>query len=270
MNLFRKIFQFYIYSNLHVSIAVACLTLISGVLFTTDVTIEACFLACATFIAYHFIRYMNRLKYGKKHLLDSFSNQYKNEIVTMLVLTLFAIIVLTFYIQKAQIFRLIPFGGLTLMYGVSFLTIKQKKYSLRYVPGLKIFIIAATWAGVVVFFIKDYSWQSFNYFLQLICLVIVLTLPFDIRDVMFDKGSVKTIPMVLGIKNSKYLGTFLLLCFLGIHYYNFKTLHFVEMLLTAIVLLFLLWKSKLKQSTYYASFWVEGIPIFCYLLMRLI
>lgn len=267
MMLFQKLFQFYVYSNLHVSLSVVCLTLISGNLFHQNVTLEACFLGCSTFVAYHFTRYMNRLKYGKKHLLDSFSNQYKKGILLLIFLAFSVCTLLMFYLEYAQVVRLVPFGILTILYGVSFIKIKKKRYSIRYIPGLKIFIIAITWAGVVVFFSLEFSLLSFSYFVQLFLWVVVLTIPFDIRDVTFDEGHIKTLPVILGIKKTKILGTFLLMCFLILHYVNFQAYQFTTMLLSSIILCVLVWKSTHKQSVYYASFWIEGIPIICFLLM---
>lgn len=269
MSWLKKITEFYIYSNLHVSFAVACFALVTGKLFHVNVRLEALFLACATFIAYHFIRFMNRTKYGKAHLLDHFSNTYKNLIQLLLFVGTGVNLYLLTYLELAQILRLFPFGVLTLLYAVSFIKIKGSSYSIRYLPGLKIFIIATVWAGVVVFFPLEVHKQSLWFFLELLLFVVVLTLPFDIRDVDFDKESVKTIPMVLGLQKTKLLGLVLSLVSVGVHYCTFTTQGLWEYVITTLVLLLLLWKSTSQQSKYYASFWVEGIPILWFLLMVL-
>lgn len=262
----KKITEFYVYSNLHVSLAVACFTLISGFLFDKNVETEALFLGCSTFIAYHFIRYMNRTKYGKTHLLDAFSNTYKNIIGGLLVLTIGVNLYLLTFLEVNQTLRLLPFGVLTLLYGVSFIKLKEKRYSIRYIPGLKIFIIASVWAGVVVFFPLEFNSQTGLYFLESLLFVVVLTLPFDIRDVQFDKENVTTLPIVLGLPKTKWLGTLFLLLSVAIHYYTFGLKGFFAYLFIALILVALLWKSTTNQSKYYASFWVEGIPIFYVLL----
>lgn len=269
MKLLNRIFQFYVFSNLHVSISVACLVLVTGTLFDITVFNEALFLGSTTFVAYHLIRYSNRFKYGKKHLLDRFSNQYK-KLISVLNIIAFTISICTILkIQLIQVLRLLPFGIVTLFYAFSFVNIKGEKYSIRYIVGLKIFIIAFVWAGGVVFFPLEVNMQSFLYFVELLFFVVVLTIPFDIRDVLFDVGSVKTLPIILGIKKVKILGVLLLLISVGLHYFSFRTVGLTSYMVTLVVLTLLLIGSKTKQQTYYASFWVEGIPILYWILSTL-
>lgn len=252
---------------MHVSIAVCCLVQITGTLFKVDVFYESLLLAFSTFVAYHLIRYLNRFKYGKVHLLDRFSNQYKRAIVVMNVVAFLGSIILFFQFKFLELLRLIPFGVVTLFYAFSFLNIHGERYSLRYIPGLKIFIIAFVWAGVVVFFMLDFSKQTFLYFLELMFFVVALTLPFDIRDYNFDIDKIKTLPIVLGVKNTKFLGSILLFVSTALHFYNFGYHGFWEFTCVNIVLLIMLLFSRTKQSTYYASFWIEGVPILYYLIV---
>ncbi len=260
MKILSKLFQFYVFSNLHVSVSVACLVLVSGLLFQVNLELEAFFLASCTFVAYHFIRFLNRYKYGKKHVLDSFSNQHKN---TLIVMTCFAIILagyMFFNLKLTQVYRLFPLGILTLLYGCSFLRINNKKYSIRYLPGIKIFIIALVWAGAVVFFPLGFNSKAILFFIEIFLFVIALTLPFDIRDMLFDKGNVKTLPILLGVLKTKFLGILCLAISLAIHSYSFDTYYSYS--ITIVVLGLLLMYAKVKQSTYYSSFWIEGVPIF--------
>ncbi|WP_010134718.1 UbiA prenyltransferase family protein [Ochrovirga pacifica] len=257
----QRLIQFYVNSNLHVSFAVASWVGVTGILFQKDVRIEALFLFLLTFVAYHFVRFFNRDKYGKTHLLDPFSNQYLPSIITLLCLFVLGIIYLLLKLPLVRWLKLVPFGLLTVLYGIGIIKINGKRTSIRYIAGLKIFVIALVWAGVTVFFILPYSLKSVLYFVQVFFSVVVLTLPFDIRDIQFDKGKIKTLPMIFGMKKTKILATLLMLLANLIHYFIFRRVGWLPFGLFSILLLFLLWKSGKNQSRYYASFWVEGLPI---------
>ena len=271
MKFLKALFQFYVYSNLHVSIAVACLVMSVGFLFGVEVSHEALLLMCATFVSYHLIRFLNRYKYGKKHLLDVFSNQYKVLIYIMISAAMVVGLYELLQLEIIQFLHLFPFVILTLLYAYSFIGKNGIRHSIRFIPGIKIFVIAFVWAGTVVFFpvtsFVPFDVNHVIYFLGLMFFVVVLTLPFDIRDLAFDEKSIRTLPMLLGVKGVKVLGVFLLILSLLIHWYVFGNDGFYQFLITSLVLVFLLFFAKEEQSKYYASFWVEGIPILYYLLL---
>lgn len=271
MKFLKALFQFYVYSNLHVSVAVACLVLSVGFLFGVDVYHEALLLTCATFVSYHLIRFLNRYKYGKPHLLEKFSNQYKFFIYVLNILALLIGFYELIQLEIIQFLYLFPFVVLTLLYAYSFIGKNGIRHSIRFIPGIKIFVIAFVWAGTVVFFpITSSIGLDTNhvvYFLGLMFFVVVLTLPFDIRDLTFDEKNIRTLPMLLGVKGVKFLGFVLLMFAIGVHLFVFGLFGFWPFLLTSIVLILLLIFSKENQSKYYASFWVEGLPILYYLLL---
>jgi len=101
-------------------------------------------------------------------------------------------------------------------------------------------------------------------FVQRFLFIIVITLPFDMRDLRYDvKEDVNTIPKNLGIKNTKLLGVGLLVLFFileffkdQIPYKNVYPICFISVF-SAIFLL----SSSDKQYKYYASFFVEGLPM---------
>lgn len=267
MKILKKIFQFYVFSNIHVSFAVYCFMQITGFLFDINTDNESFFVAYTTFVIYHIIRYLNKYKYGKTHLLDKFSNKYKWILIVLNCFAFFKSCYLISEFEFSQVLRLFPFGLITLLYAFSVLKIGGEKLSIRYIPGLKIFVIAFVWAGVGVFLSLDFTMKTMFYFLELMLFVIVLTLPFDIRDTLFDLGKIKTLPILLGICKTKYLGSTFLISALILHNYNFGMFGLWQFTITGLLLLFMLWFSKTKQSKYFASFWVEGVPIFYFYLL---
>lgn len=143
-----------------------------------------------------------------------------------------------------------------------------RKSNLRDINSLKIFVIAFVWATVTVvlpllsgkFAIDRNVVIEYG---QRFVFVLVLTLPFDIRDVRFDTYQLGTIPQIIGIKRSRVLGVFLLCLVVVFEFFKTPLLFDQALILVAVSILtcFLVMRSVVKQTKYYASFWVESIPI---------
>ncbi|MDO4881479.1 MAG: hypothetical protein Q3983_09380, partial [Capnocytophaga sp.] len=147
------------------------------------------------------------------------------------------------------------------------------KKNLRSLAFLKIFIVAFCWVLGSVWLPtceEKYSINSYTYWLsiQYFLWVIVLILPFDIRDKRYDAPKLTTFPTQFGIIFTKYLGISLILIFLIISFcINSRNFIWYSQLISAIATILLLWFSKEKQSPYYCSFWVESVPIFYLILL---
>ena len=102
---------------------------------------------------------------------------------------------------------------------------------------------------------------------QRIFIVIVLMLPFEIRDLDEDQVHLSTIPQKIGIKNTKIIGFALLGDSILLEFFKHQLSQ--NILLTAcfigVLSAVLLAKSQKQQGRYYASFWVESIPVFALL-----
>jgi hypothetical protein len=93
--------------------------------------------------------------------------------------------------------------------------------------------------------------------------VIVLMLPFEIRDLNYDSLKLATIPQKIGVKNTKVSGVLLLIIFFVLDYFKddltsdsiLSTLGIVF-----VTLLFMVFSNK-NQSKYYSALWVESLPI---------
>ena len=158
------------------------------------------------------------------------------------------------------------FALLTFLYAVPFIRHKN----LRTFSGLKIFVVAIVWAGVssILPFIStttELTTDSCLTFFQYLLIVMVLTIPFEIRDLPYDAKRLNTFPQKLGVQGAKVLGVLMLILANGLELFKDELTHTHKYvlifftLLSAIALLL----SKTKQSKYFSSFWVESIPIVC-------
>ena len=272
MQLVQRVFDFYIFSNIHVALATFCLAKITLLTFAHQENEVPFFIFFATLIAYNFIRLYrkNRIKSWFSNWLDA----NKNMVILITVLSFALMTVVAFKLSIRALISLIPFGLFTLFYVIPLKGITKTNTSLRMVSGVKIFLIAFCWAGITVLFpLINYdvifSMDVWVVFLQRFLFVLVITIPFDIRDLGHDEDTLKTIPQVFGLQNAKRLGLLLLMLFLGLTFLRSSITHNqirIELIIAVISLLFLI-KSKATQSKYYSAFFVESIPIIWFLLV---
>jgi hypothetical protein len=162
---------------------------------------------------------------------------------------------------------------LTFFYAVPLL----KQSSLRNLGGIKIFIVGLVWSGVTVILPVVASKMVFDAdiwltFAQRFFMVLALTLPFEIRDLHLDISALKTIPQQLGLSKTRSFGYFLLLATLVLDGFKdeFSTVYFISLLIICVIIIGVLITSEEKQRKHFASFWVEGIPIYWLALLLLL
>jgi 4-hydroxybenzoate polyprenyltransferase len=111
--------------------------------------------------------------------------------------------------------ELLIFPGLLALLYVSPVFKNQKR--IRDLPYLKLFLIGLVWTWVcVVIPLNDVnihlSGQHWFIIIEKCLFIIAITLPFDIRDLKIDQvHEIKTIPVLLGPRNSKMISMILLL-----------------------------------------------------------
>ncbi len=251
-------FDFLINYSIWVAISIYCLTLITYYNLNLPANVYILlFTSFGAVIGYNFI----------KHYRPKKSNNFNT--ATILNIVSFLICVYSFLKLSlgTQVIIVIPFL-ITFFYAVPF-----GKKSLRYFSGLKIYSIAFCWVLVtsvlpIVELQLDFTTDIVLENIQRFLFVIVITLPFEIRDVLVDSKNLNTIPQQFGIKKTKLYGLFLLLIFFFMEFFKDDVPQQNLIILPLIFLcslLFLVFASK-KQTRYYASFYVEGIPVFWLLL----
>src|SRR5690606_25922291 len=164
------------------------------------------------------------------------------------------------------------FALITFLYAIPFFPkdlFIDKQRNLRSIGGLKVYVIGLVWAGVTVLLPllnQEYHYDADVWItaLQRFLLVILMMLPFEIRDLQYDSLKLSTIPQKIGINNTKTMGVllgmgFFLLEFLkDFNYPNEILISFLIALTTILLLVF----ARKNQQAYYSSFWVESVPVF--------
>lgn len=256
----KSLFDFYLESSIHVSLAVCAFTFWSFLEFEipVDWTLLG-YVFFGTITGYNFVKYAPVAGLHHRSLARNLKAIQLFSLGSFLVL-------LYFVFQQSQKILSTSFllGVLTILYSIPFM----KSKSLRTLPGVKIFIVALVWAGVTVLFPwftgeEQLAGEVWLPFVQRILWVVVLTLPFEIRDLAYDLPALGTIPQKLGVRKAKLLGVLFLVAILLLE--GFKDTVsmagilalFFAMALSGAFLL----AAKKDQIMYYASFWVEATPL---------
>lgn len=255
MHFFKEVFNFYINSSIHVALAVFSLSYIT--LLELEVSYAETVLSFVFYAAisgYNFVKYFGIAKFHHRQLAS--------RLKWIQILSFFCFLLMCFYAIKLQLktfFLLIGFGMLTVFYAMPFLS-----KSIRDMSGLKVYAIAFVWAGTTVLLpvINEelpITSEVVVMFIQRFLYVLVLMLPFEIRDLKYDKTELRTIPQILGVIKTKILGLSLLVIFLLLEYFKARP-SLTAITITVMTTLFL-WGANERQPKYYSSFWVESLPI---------
>jgi hypothetical protein len=267
MRTLKHILNFYINSSIHVAFAVVAMTWITLIQFEIhDGKVILSFVFYATITGYNFVKYFGVAKFHHRSLATWLK--------TIQIFSFIAFVGMCYYAIKLNtdsLMYLSLFGLVTFLYAVPLLPMRyfrDNHKNLRQISGLKIYVIAFVWVFTTVFLPlieKDYHINTnvATTGVQRFLLVIVLMLPFEIRDLMYDSLKLATIPQRIGVKNTKIIGVLLLLVFFFLEYFKDEISSenvIANAVITSVTLIFVLFAHK-NQSKYYSALWVESLPM---------
>lgn len=253
----KRFFTYYIHGSFHVALMVVCfyqITIFQWQLTSDSTRYSLVFLL--SYLAYNFI---------KNYPLFGSLTKLKTKPIILLFFTSLAlfVLILSYSLTLAEKLLLIWSGLLSYFYVTPF---PKKQKTLRTSFGLKIFIVALCWTLITAVFPLLSSgmvlqWSTILFFMERFLLILVATLPFEIQDLSTDK-KLGTIPQLIGVPKTQWLGVFLLLIVAFLIRINPK-FHSWEMGVFAfmgVAYFYALFYVVRTKSTYFTLFWVEGIP----------
>lgn len=165
--------------------------------------------------------------------------------IPTLILTVVAAIISFYYVRN------IPFS----------------RQNLRDIPFLKIYFISFSWAlcCVVLPWLDSADYGSLDQLLVLFSFaflyILSITIPFDIRDILFDEDSKKTIPQIMGIEGSKIIAIVLLLISHAALLYSFPEFQ-IGLIISATGSSILIALATVNRPELYYSFGIDGLLLF--------
>ncbi|WP_405380530.1 hypothetical protein [Maribacter sp. LLG6340-A2] len=264
---FKRIFDFYLDASVHVALAV--LSLIHITALTVNISID---IHLYGFIFFGTICCYNFVKYGvEAHKYILVANRYHKNIQFFSFVCSLIAGYHAFFLTEKVFLGLLILGGVTAFYA---LPVLPKHRNFRSLSGLKIIIVALVWSGTTVLLpVYAVSGHFENHIkleaLQRFILVLVLLIPFEIRDLKYDHKDLKTLPQRLGTRGARRIGYVWVLLFCMITYFK-SDIGLVAIITDTIfsgLLIVALYGTKTIRSKYYASFWVEALPLVYWVLV---
>lgn len=267
MKTFKKIIDFYINSSIHVALSVYALTRLTGCLFEIElIESVSSFAFFGTIVGYNFVKY--------DALARSQKLEMRLELKAIAVLSFFSLLMAVYcflWLERNTQFIASVFLGITLLYTLPFF---PNRKNARNWAGIKIYIVALCWVGVTLFLPIINTNLPFTHYVFLVAaqrfiLIFVLILIFEIIDLKLDDPHLKTVPQQIGVTKTKRVGVVLMVLFVLLEFLStdFRLEFFaLKLALALTTILFLLFSNE-NRSRYYASFWVESIPIFWWLFL---
>jgi len=275
MQSLKKIFEFYIFSNIHVALAGFCLTKITLLKFANSTNLVPYFVGLSIVVSYNFIRFYE-IKTNSLIWLKVWFIEHTKSLFILSIFSGIGVAYISLFtdFNSSSFLVLFPFAFMTFFYVIPLFKVGKIEISFRNFPGLKIASIAIAWSGISVLFPLyeaefEFTPAVYLEFFQRIFFLLAITIPFDIRDVTSDSKSLKTLPQILGIKVSKWLGFAFLVLFVFLTFFK-ENISSAEVLITiviSIITTLFLWFSSPYRSRYYTGFWVEAIPLFWLILI---
>ncbi|WP_417371252.1 hypothetical protein [Gelidibacter japonicus] len=267
MSRLKPLIDFYINSSIHVALAVFSMTYVTVLELglPTDWPLFL-FVFFSTITGYNFVKYFGMAKFHHRRLA-----RWLKIIQVFSLVCFFLMLWFLWQLKPKTIVYVAVFGVVTFLYAIPFLPKRyfvDRQKNLRNIGGLKVYVIALVWAGVTVLLpVLDknglFTLDVWLTAIQRFLLVMLLMLPFEIRDLQYDSLKLATIPQKIGIKNTKIMGVLVGMVFLMLEFLKdqlSQKLILLTLAVTLITLLFIVFANK-KRSNYYSSFWVESVPI---------
>jgi 4-hydroxybenzoate polyprenyltransferase len=282
--LFRSAFDFLLFSNIFMSLcAVAQVLLTFRLIDSKPVYTVIGLLFTSTLGIYNFSILLSKPKYPEKSPYKRvrwFFAHYRL-MVTFTLISLLSLIPLFFLLSMESRILLVFLSILSFCYSLPLFTLGEQKFGLRNIPGLKTFLIALVWTMSCVLLpvleaqdlhLTDIAMRDVTIMIaKRFLLIFALAIPFDIRDLFSDRqAGLKTIPVAWGEKNAYLFCQFLLAGYIVLLFLlrrNGFNVDFFALTATAILMGWLIFKSKWERDEYYYFFYLDGVLILQYVIL---
>ncbi|MEO7211163.1 hypothetical protein [Mucilaginibacter sp.] len=280
----RSAFDFFLFSNLFMSLCAVAQALVTFHLIgSKPVTTVTGLLFTSTLGIYNFSILLTKPakpEASPYRRVRWFFSHYRL-MVTFTIVSLLSLIPLFFLLSMESRILLVFLSILSFCYSIPLFTIGEHKFGLRNIPGLKPILITLVWTLACVLLpilesedlhLADVSMRDTMILIAKRFLLIgALTVPFDIRDLFQDRQSgLKTIPVAWGEKNA-YLFCQVLLAGYVILLFLFRNngfnVDFFALTTTAILMGWLIFRSKWERDEYYYFFYLDGVLVIQYVVL---
>jgi 4-hydroxybenzoate polyprenyltransferase len=282
--LFRSAFDFLLFSNIFMSLCAVAQALVTFRLIDSKPVYTVIgLLFTSTLGIYNFSILLSKPKHPENSPYKRvrwFFAHYRL-MVTFTLISLLSLIPLFFLLSMESRILLVFLSVLSFCYSLPLFTLGEQKFGLRNIPGLKTFLITLVWTLSTVLLpvleaqdlhLTDIAMRDVTIMIaKRFLLIFALAIPFDIRDLFSDRqAGLKTIPVAWGEKNAYLFCQFLLAGYIVLLFLlrnNGFNVDFFALTATAILMGWLIFKSKWERDEYYYFFYLDGVLILQYVIL---
>lgn len=277
----QSAFDFLLFSNIFMSLCAVAQALVTFHLIgSKPVYTVIGLLFTSTLIIYNFSILLSKPRHPDRSPYKRvrwFFTHYRLMVSITMVSTL-SLIPLFFLLSTESRILLVFLSVLSFCYSLPLFSLGEQKFGLRNIPGLKTFLISLVWTMSCVLLpvleaqdlhLADVSVRDITLLVaKRFLFIFALAIPFDIRDLFSDRqAGLKTIPVAWGEKNAYLfcqilLAGYILLLFLFRN--NGFSVDFFALTTTAILMGWLIFKSKWEKNEYYYFFYMDGVLVLQY------
>lgn len=272
-----KVIDFYFYSSIHIALSAICFICQTYILLNKQINYSyIVFIFSSTLFLYllHNILGLNTLLTECVRDKIKKFREMKTGLVLMIVIFGTISIFSFFRLSVEIILSISGFAFISIWYVVPVFGGKKR---LRDFPIIKIFLIALVWSSISTFIPLINSDIPIStqvlIFIEKYLYIFAITLPFDIRDIKFDKiKNLRTIPIIIGKSKSIAISILsLTISILIVLYLSSNSIYpeyrsyalTIGYLITLIIVIF----SKNKTNDYYFTGLLDGMAIIICLLI---
>ena len=279
----RQTLDFLLFSNIFIALCAVAQGLVTYQLLHTKPENHVLgLLFCSTLALYNFSILLSKPANPEK---SSFRRvrwifSHYRLMITLTIFAVFSLLPLSYFLNTASKILLLSLALISVAYCLPIFSIHDKRFGLRNIPGVKLFLIAMVWAlSCVLLPVLELESSivasvTVNDTILLIAkrflFIAAITVPFDIRDLFQDKtNELKTIPVILGEKKSLLVCQGLLAAYLILLFLFTKGLdsNFFGLTLTILLSGWLIFRSKWERNEYYYFLYLDGTMIVQFIML---
>ncbi|NEU08717.1 hypothetical protein GZH53_10375 [Flavihumibacter sp. R14] len=282
---FRDTLDFLLFSNLFIALCAVAQGMVTYMLL--GVKPEKYILALlffATLAQYNFSILLTKPKnpQGSKFRRVRWIFSHYRLMISITIISVLSLIPLILFLSVPSQILLFFLGVLSVAYGLPIFSFHDKKFGLRNIPGIKLFLISLVWSlSTVLLPILELESTDILHITNRNAILLIakrflfiaaITIPFDIRDLFQDRSSaLKTIPVMLGEKKAYLFCQALLVAYLVLLFLFSESFdkNFVALTLTILLSGWLIFKSNFVRNEYYYFLYLDGTLILQFLLVYL-
>ena len=257
-----------VYSNLWISAGAVCFSTVGASVLGYQLSNKfIAFIFCTTLFTYNFQRLVKLKSKNQQPISGPRAEWVQKHLILVYALTIVGslggIIFGYNYVKSyAGLLFLVGFFSFFYVWKLPFF-----KRNVRSIPTIKLFVLSGTWVlatQVLPFLVFSTNSLSFNvalFFLSSLFFMCAISIPFDIRDLVVDDKSLKTVPQIFGVKGSVAIAiTMLFLSVLMALYVSEN--HQIGLLINGVLAGLIIYFSIKNNDELYYSGLTDGTLIF--------